>query len=394
MDFSNLLGGLAVNAVTTPINYNLAEMHANNAFNRQKELMNEQYKMNQSLQKTAMANQVEGARLAGLNPAMLNGQMSNAQSVGQNQAPKAENVEINPQDLLLKAQAENLAAETEKTRAETEKISGVDTENTKADTNLKKQLELMHGANTDKINEEINQLKNINTEFNAENDMIKDLGQVIADKWRNTDWYNKLAPDTKKTIDAIANGDIDLSIGGMKALRNSISAQSELSDSDRKLVDNAFKNTITEAQFKNPEVMKALEQMPAWAQTKLKTEIIKLMNESDVAMWNAKTLKEHLTAWEHENLGWLRANDQWGTYAASITENLIHDVTKALTVLMGARVAGGTAGSTAKAAYKSTEQLNKDWMDNMQKGLNNLGTGGRRMDMAPSHGVQSMKFKK
>ena len=389
-----LIAAAAMSTAETVGNNLLSEWHADKAQERQKELANIQFNHNQALQRSALSNQVQGAKLAGLNPAMFSGQMSPAQSVSQGSAPRGENVEMNqtsPTDMLTMAQVKNLEAQTEKTEAETSKISGVDTENVKSDTAFKTAQTIMAGANTDKINEEAQNIRNANEIYEDQNNMLQTTGQTMAQKWMNTDWYKNLAPDTKATIKAMANGDLDLTVGGMKSIMDTVHLQENMSNADRKLIENAMANAITEAQFKDEKVMKAMAKMPEWAQHKLKAEIYELLTRGDLNMHNANTVRDHLTGWKHENLGWLRANDEWGTYAASMAENLVDEVVKLLGYIVAARNVGSAAGTAAKAA-SNTKNPEKDWMQNMENALDRLGTGGRRMDMAPSKtGVQSMK---
>ena len=169
-----LIAAAAINAGETIGNNLMSEWHADKAQERQKELMSLQYGYNQSAQRAAMSNQVYGAKLAGLNPAMFNGSTASAQSVGLGSAPKGENVEMNPADLLTVAQAANLNAETAKTEAETSKIKGVDTENVAADTALKVANKLLAGSSKEKVDAEAKNIQNVNETFAAENAALKD----------------------------------------------------------------------------------------------------------------------------------------------------------------------------------------------------------------------------
>ena len=422
-----LIAAAAMSTAETVGNNLMSEWHADKAQERQKELANIQFNHNQALQRSALSNQVQGAKLAGLNPAMFSGQMSPTQSVSQGSAPRGENVEMNqtsPVDMLTMAQVKNLEAQTEKTEAETNKISGVDTENIKSDTAFKTAQTIMAGANTDKINEEAQNIRNTNEQYEDQNNMLQTTGQAMAQKWQNSDWFKKLAPDTQATIKTMAKGDLDLTVGGMKAIMDTIHLQENMSNADRKLIENAFANTITEAQFKDKKVMKALEKMPEWAQHKLKAEIYELitrgdnnkasitelltrsnlnnansyesLTHGDLNMYNADTVRDHLKAWKKENLAWLRSNDDWGAYAASMTENLVDEIVKTLGYIIAANKMGSAAGTAAKAASDKNPSIpTDDWMKNMEDALNRLGTGGRRMDANQNTkrgntGIQSM----
>ena len=253
-----MLASLAGAAAVSGVNNMLSEWHANKAFSRQKELMRMQNDMNNANNVMAASQQVQGMKMAGLNPASLDGSgnPSVSAAVSQGAAPHGENVETDPMSLLLRAQAQNLEAQTEKTEQETKNLES-EKANTEQDTALKLAQTLKSGSEKEKIEEETTQISNLNREYSSENDLLMDIGASWADKMKLTEWYSKLSPNTKETIDKIADGSIPLSIGGMRALHKSIEMQSSLSDSDHKLVDNAFKNAIIESQFHNPDVMKA-----------------------------------------------------------------------------------------------------------------------------------------
>lgn len=120
-----MIGSILANLGLGAVNNVMSEWHADQAFKRQKELMSMQNRMNNANAVNAYSQQVEGARMAGLNPAMLNGQQPAVQSVSQGSAPQGENVELNPQDMLLMAQVDNIKAQTNKTKEETEQVHKV-----------------------------------------------------------------------------------------------------------------------------------------------------------------------------------------------------------------------------------------------------------------------------
>ena len=123
---TSVLAGLAGTAVSNAT----SEWHASKQFNREKQLMGIQNDMNRANALDAYSQQVQGLKMAGLSPALLNGQTPNvAAPVSKGSVGMAENVEFDPATLLLDAQRENVEADTEKKKAETEKISGVDTQN-------------------------------------------------------------------------------------------------------------------------------------------------------------------------------------------------------------------------------------------------------------------------
>lgn len=287
-----ILAGLAGTAASNAT----SEWHANKQMQRETRLMGIQNQMNQSNALSAYQNQVQGARMAGLSPALLNGQTPQvAAPVSKGSVSQAENVEIDPATLLLQAQRENIDADTDKKKAETAKIEGVDTKNVAADTDLKVAQKLFTGANQDKVEQESVNMRNINEAFAAENDMLADAGRVMAEKWQSTPWYNALGPDTKATIDSIADGSLPLSVGGLKALEGVIDAQKNLSDSDRALVKNAFDNVITDAMVKDKKVMEALTKLPDTDKRKAEAQIKDLVasarHHNIQSRWQEKEFK-------------------------------------------------------------------------------------------------------
>ena len=365
------MSGMVAGAVLANLASNaMADAKAETQFENEQQLMNKQNAMNQHNALMAYMNQVQGAKLAGLNPAMLNGATPQvAAPVSKGNAQMAENVEFDPASLLMQAQAENLRAQTDKTEAETDKIKGVDTENTRADTDLKYAQKLFTGANQAKVEEETRQIRNINQTFDAENDMLANTGMVMAEKWQKSPWYKSLAPDTKATIDSIADGTLPLSIGGLNAIEKTIATQKNLSDADRTLVKNAFDNTITDAMSKNKDVMKALELVPQTERKKAEAEIKNLVASAREHNANAQFKESEYNAETYNNPEWAWANfikepnpknfGIWMQASYSKKLNRLFETANRA----AENVAGGLAiGKGAKIATKNTPD---NWMDNV-----------------------------
>ena len=68
-----MLASLAGAAAISGVNNMLSEVHANQAHKRQLELMEKQNAMNKANALSAYSTQVQGMRMAGLNPASLDG---------------------------------------------------------------------------------------------------------------------------------------------------------------------------------------------------------------------------------------------------------------------------------------------------------------------------------
>ena len=122
-----MLASLAAGAAITGVNNMLSEHHANKAHERQLELMEKQNAMNRANALSAYSMQVQGMRMAGLSPASLEGagNPNVAAPVSQGSAAQAENVQLDPMNLLLDAQVRNVEAQTNKTNQEAEAVAKI-----------------------------------------------------------------------------------------------------------------------------------------------------------------------------------------------------------------------------------------------------------------------------
>lgn len=281
------------------LNNVISEVHASNQAKRDAALMRQQNALNKSNILGAYADKVAGLKMAGLNPALAaDGSTPAVATASKASAGMAENVELDPASLLLKAQADNLNADTRKKNAEVGNVN--------EDTELKYAQKLFTGANQSKIEEETQNIKNINDTYSSQNRYLKDIGRGMAEKWQASSWYNSLAPQTKDTIDAIASGESPLTVGGMNALKSVIESQEKLSDADRKLIQNAFDNAVTEAMFNDQAVMDSIAQAPKNQQDLLKRQAEKIKAElpkirAEIANLAADTKLKNLTAQDLTN---------------------------------------------------------------------------------------------
>lgn len=326
-----MLASLGAGAVISGVNNLLSEVHANKAQARQLELMEKQNAMNKANALSAYSTQVQGMRMAGLNPASLEGAGNPNVSapVSQGSAPQAENVQMDPASMLLKAQADNLNADTAKKRAEVGNVN--------QDTDLKFAQKLFTNENTDKVNKEAQNIQNINDTYADTNRGLAEFGRGMAEKWQSSSWYNKLAPATKDTIDSIASGETPLSVGGMRALQDVISSQKDLSDADRALVRNAFDNAVTESMFNDKSVMSAIAREPLWRQNKLKAEISKinaelpeirakvvnLIDDLKTKKLNREDMQAKIDAFKRNDLGYLKSKGEYGKWFEGYAEQML-----------------------------------------------------------------------
>ena len=289
-----------------------SEWHSTNDMKREQTLMAMQNRMNNENAVNAYSQQVQGARLAGLNPAMMQGMSATPTTVTKGNSSKAETVAMDPTFDLVGAQADNIRAQTEKLRAEVPKVQA-ETKNIFADT-------LYKGASTDEKKASTARIDQINTQWSQQNEALKEQGQAMAQKWQDSPWYNALSQDTKDTIDAIAAGSTPLTVGGLDALERVIKTQADLSDADQKLVSNAFKNAVIEAQFSDKEVMNAIAQAPRDQQKmlyknidhiesmmkKIQAEIPNIVANTKNTQEATKMLKSQIKSFESSDLGYLK----------------------------------------------------------------------------------------
>ena len=353
-----MLASLAGAAAISGVNNMLSEVHANKAHQRQLELMEKQNAMNKANALSAYSTQVQGMRMAGLNPASLDGSGNPnvAAAVSQGSAAQGENVQMDPTSALLKAQADNLNADTEKKRAEVGNVN--------QDTDLKFAQKLFTNENADKVNKEAQNIQNINDTYADTNRSLSDYGRGMAEKWQSSPWYNKLASATRDTIDAIASGETPLTVGGMRALQDVIDTQKNLSDADRKLVQNAFDNAVTESVFNDKSVMQAIVKEPKNRQDKLKAEIAKinaeipeirakvqnLLDDLKTKKLSREDLRAKIDAFKRNDLGYLKSQGEYGKWFEGYAEEMLLHL---LPFATGGALARGVGARTTEKVTQS-----------------------------------------
>ena len=245
------LAGIGKEITENVVNYYQAEAHADNAQKRSEQLMNKQAGLNQALSRNAYANQVEGMRMAGLNPAMLNGQSVTAPSVGLNQGAKAENVELDPNASLTLAQLSQVEAETEKVKAEA-----------KAQENINSEWEASNDA------AKTGMVQDFNTEIEY---LEKELFKYKPD----TESYNKIEGrinDLRKMRDKLSDENYRGAVGILKGT----SAAKDNARDRMNILTGFLKGTVDRSvalkQLDNGTV-KALADMPKLTRDKLAEDI-------------------------------------------------------------------------------------------------------------------------
>ncbi|MBO7694024.1 MAG: hypothetical protein J6T10_15510 [Methanobrevibacter sp.] len=377
---ATVLAALAGNAISNAT----SEWHANKQFNREKQLMNMQNDMNRANTLDAYRQQVQGARMAGLSPAMLNGQSPTiAPAVTKGSVGMGENVEFDPASLLLTAQRENIEANTEKTEAETKKIKGADTENVEADTQTKlqeiarkaKDMEKTDaeigkiGAETalvtmqtksegfkpnlmwaqaektykeigltdeqiKKIKAETNRIWQENQKYTDQNKTLQKLGPEIAKKVRDSEFYDRMDDSARAYWDAVANGKVQLSVGGMMAVNSLFDTSANVNQKDVDDYNRMLNKDIVTRQFNNKELVDALAKLPgekakqvtmAWKETEQK--ILNIQEDTKLKTQEQKMKAAEIALKDLERViqnnsveGRRAAGDFWGYVEALTTE--------------------------------------------------------------------------
>lgn len=362
---ANPILGLAGSMATTYLNNRMAQENATISYNRQKELMSMQNNMNMTNATNMPGVQAFGLKQAGFNPAMVNGAGTQAApTVSQGNADMPQTVPFNAQDALLFAQMENIKANTKKTEAEAE-IVPTEGERIAAQTLLYgKQAELTE-EQKEQVKQEALRIKNINEQYSEQNKGLTMYGRILAEKWQSTDWYNHLSQDTRDTIDSLAAGDVNLTVGLMDALERQIKLQGDISDIDHKMVRNAFDVAIIESQFNDKEVMYALQKEPWYKKENLrltnakisedikriKEEIAKMLaekpyweknakNESAILGYEAEMKKMLNKSFESGDLDYLKSQGEYGKWIEKYSENLLERI---IPMLSGGAAAGGVS---------------------------------------------------
>lgn len=290
---AQIAAGMAAAGVQQMLN----ERAASQSYEREKKLMGMQNAMNLGNMVTAPGKEIEGLRMAGFNPAMVAGAGTQAApAVTKGSSDMAQTVDLSQiaQLGLMEAQKENIEANTEKTKAETQISKWDQPKNVQANTANQEAA-----ANHNVVDAQ--RIQNINDAFADENEAIAGFGQTMAQKWQKTEWYKALSPDTKETINSIADGTLPMTIGGMTALSKVIEAQKGLSDADRRMVDNAFANVITEAMWKEPKVIEALKMLPVTQQNEAQSRTVKNIVETGILRIDKANKEDQRNVYLHQD---------------------------------------------------------------------------------------------
>lgn len=361
----------------------LADKRSATSYQREKSLMNKQNAMNLSNAMTMPSIQAHGLRMAGFNPAMVNGAGTQpAPTVTKGSADMAQTFPLDvggiSQLALLDAQRENIQAQTELTKAQANTEANRP-DNIKADTNYKLAQTLYTGAGTDKLKTETENLRNINEQYKDQNKALGEMGQVLAQKWQSQPWYKSLGEETRNTIDAMAAGELPMTVGGMKAIFDVIGAQRDLSNADREQAQNAVLSEVALGQLSDDNVMKALEQDPVVKQNLTKAQTGKILTEAEKLRYKMKELidlelqgKKYSNQKEKEeaimaaakkiafkagDMDYTRATGDYGNYAWLAFEKLANKAIDILSMILAGKLGGKFIGKSVAEELKDTKPV-------------------------------------
>lgn len=365
----SVLAGLAFGAGAQFVNNVLASHAADESYAKQKALMDKQNEMNRANVYGQTQLQAQGARMAGFNPAMfMNGGTSPAPTVSQGNADMAQTFPLDVSDMLALAQIDKTQAETENVRTDTN-VKKNQVSNVAADTDLKIAQKLYQDASTEVQNQKAKEISNLNEQYADRNNMLKTTGPAMMDKWRvslqEKGLWDKVLPKTRETIDSIANGELDLSVGGLAALSDIIKAQTDMSDADRKFFENGLRSAVVYGQLSDSSVLNAMSKMPFYeaelkrvGKDKILADIDKVRSEigrilADTSKIKTETDYQKMVnkAFESGDLDYLKSQGEYGKWFEKYAEQLLQNL---LPTLMGAGLINRGLGNIGHGKSKTT----------------------------------------
>lgn len=356
------LAGLAAGVGIQMLNNYYADKAADKSLHGQRVLMRKQNEMNrQNLFDNARI-QAQGARMAGFNPAMfMNGGISPAPTVSQGNADMAQRFPMDVDSMLSFAQLLKTEAETENVKADTN-VKNNQAPNVAADTNLKISQKLYQDASTEVQNQKAKEISNLNEQYADRNNMVKTAGPAMMDKWRSSlqekGLWDKVLPKTRETIDAIANGDLDMSVGGLAALFDIIKTQTDMSDADRKFIENGLRSAVVYGQLSDSAVLNAMSKQPFYESElkrvgidkinadidKVRTEIMKIVADTSKVRSETEYQDALNKSFKAGDLDYLKSQGEYGKWIEKYSEGILADILRGV----GSRGAGGKAPSAPK----------------------------------------------
>lgn len=405
--FGGALGSAAGHAVGAGVGYLLNEATADNQLERQKELQQQAFGLNQLAAQNQASIEVNGLRAAGLNPAIANGAGAASISPGSASAgttPTLGNVFDGIANIIAAAKA---PSDISRTQAETSNLGAMTGKIGEETKEVSQRVNIVTPKVVSKLDadisntlESVRNAKNFNDAYEAQNKFLKENSQFVfsqmQSKLESQGLWDSLSEDTKDTISKLASGEISVSQGEYDGLIKTINAQKLLSDSDMALVKNAFDTNVLVRQFQNSGTMKALETAPADAKAFMYKQMKKIdaeiqgiyqdikVGKAEVALKRAQKLK---TEFERESselndVKWLIKNGRYDDADVRTWEQSLDNMYQMLgKVVDGAgHVASGAAvGKSLQSGSVNTPKIVPP-SDKQVIQVNSPSTFGRHLD--------------
>lgn len=270
-------------------------------FAEQEELQRNAAKLNATAVRNQAQLQAQSLQNAGLNPAAVTGAGAPSVQAGAAAGSTSQlgNVFSGLAELIAAAKA---PSEIEKTVAETNFV-GAQTEKTGAETrgieqqvnHVVPQLMEKTGKEIDSLGESIRNAKNVNDAFEAQDKFLREHSSAVFDQMRtrlkDKGFWDSLAPNTRATLERLADGDITIGTGEYDGLVKAIDSQMKLSNADKDMIKNAFDSNVLLRQYSDAGVMKALTKLPEDVRNELYTRIKKMNQEIQGIVQDIKTSK-------------------------------------------------------------------------------------------------------
>lgn len=399
MEQANPILGLAGSMATTFINNRMAQENASISYNRQKELMDIQNKMNMNNAQNMPGVQAFGLRQAGFNPAMVQGAgTASAPTVSQGNADMPQTIPFNAQDALLFAQMDNIEANTKKVEEEAEGV--------------KKQNEITDTANDAAV-------RGYLSDWNREQE---DLEKALKGMKEGSEEWNKTKGRIQE-LEKMKTQIVDPNFrGALGIAKGTEAAKNETRDRMAILheyLTGALDNSVAEKKLGNGTVQ-ALADMPVATRDKLVQDIEKVKQDiaesesreelndqtvlklqADVMKIGDEILRAHLNDpnWIKKYLG--VDSEEWKNYTDTQWRNAAFEVGKS--VITGAATGGaiGAANSMLNSVgkgkkskdYGETLKDNRDERTNIfNKSDNPLESWTDRGAYDENKGTQLFKF--
>lgn len=254
----SILAGLAAGAAEGTVNNMLSQYSAKQSYKRQKHLMDYQAQLSNANQKMAAGNTVEGMRMAGLNPALAQGQVQTGASVGLGNADMPQTVPFNAENILLGLQAQQIKAQTEKTQEEKKTVENVNAMNDDANEAFVKSW-------SKTIDLEIADLEDQLAKIDTNNPQYDRISERIASLTGQKEAFN--TPGFRKTIGAVRG--IEEAAKGVKANFGVVN----------EFLDGKYQRGIKMIQANDKELAKVVAELPRYQASKIFAEIGKIGKE-------------------------------------------------------------------------------------------------------------------